>query len=223
MKDSMSKKTQAGFTMIEMLVVIGIIAVLSGALFVGVDRVRKTAQRSKAQEIVSNTATALGIIFQNEMNWPKILVNNNNGQLDARTSHVFVRHNLLGLSYDTTSYIPNNPDRRTIKLSGVDRCGIVDPWAAAVLKRVVSTTEGDGLSLPVSTGKTVKDHVLWYAVDTDGDGVTEVNMAGGGSVKVRAPACMWCAGADGELGTYGQRSKAAADDVYSWTRAQEVK
>jgi len=61
------KKSKSGFSLIEMLVVIGIISVLSGALIMGIDRVRKTAQRSKAQEIVSNTATALGLIFQKEM------------------------------------------------------------------------------------------------------------------------------------------------------------
>lgn len=219
----MNNKKEKGFTLIEMLVVIGIIAVLSGALLVGMDRVRKTAQRSKAQEIVSNAATALGIIFQNEMNWPKLLVNNNNGQLDARTSHVFVRHKLLGLSYDSRSYVHGNPEKRTIKLTGADRCGIVDPWAAAVLKSNPSASEGEGLSLAVSTGKTVKEHILWYAIDIDGDGITEVNIAGGGSVRVRAPACVWGAGADGELGVYGQRSKAAADDVYSWSHSQEEK
>lgn len=211
-----------GFTLIEMLVVMGIIAVLSGALIVGMGRMRKTAQRSKAQETVANAAESLGVIFQTEMNWPKLLIDNNNKQLDARTSHVFVRHKLLGLSYDSQKF--NASTRKgVISLTGADRCGVVDPWAAAVLKRNKSSSEDSGLDLPVDTGKTVKDHILWYAIDLDGDGVTEANV-NGATVKVRANACVWSAGADGVLGPYnGKRSKNSDDDVYSWARGQEVK
>ena len=216
------KKSKRGFSLIEMLVVIGIISVLSGALIVGIDRVRKTAQRSKAQEIVSNTATALGIIFQKEMGWPQLLLNWSGRQLEAEPSHVFVRFNLLGLSYDSQSY--NASTRKgVIKLIGADRCGIVDPWATAVLKRKTSSSEKDGLGLKVDTGGTIQDHILWFAIDDDGDGITEVSIPGSSAIRVRASACVWGAGADGKLGKYGQRDKAADDDVYSWSRGQEVK
>ena len=216
------KKNKRGFSLVEMLVVIGIISVLSGALIMGIDRVRKTAQRSKAQEIVSNTATALGIIFQKEMGWPQLLLNWSGKQLEAEPSHVFVRFNLLGLSYDSKSY---NASKRSgiIKLVGADRCGVVDPWATAVLKRKTSSTERDGLALKVDTGGTVQDHILWFAIDDDGDGITEVNIPGSPAIRVRASACVWSAGADGVLGKYGRRDKAADDDVYSWSRGQEVK
>ncbi len=218
----MMKKNKRGFSLVEMLVVIGIISVLSGALIMGIDRVRKTAQRSKAQEIVSNTATALGIIFQKEMGWPQLLLNWSGKQLEAEPSHVFVRFNLLGLSYDSKSY---NASKRSgiIKLVGADRCGVVDPWATAVLKRKTSSTERDGLALKVDTGGTVQDHILWFAIDDDGDGITEVNIPGSPAIRVRASACVWSAGADGVLGKYGRRDKAADDDVYSWSRGQEVK
>ncbi len=216
------RKKKQGFSLVEMLIVIGIIAVLSGALIVGMDRVRKTAQRSKAQEIVSNTATALGVIFQSEMRWPQLLLNYNGRQLEAEPSHVFVRHGLMGLSYDSELYDPAK-GKKKISLTGADRCGIVDPWATAALKRVKSKAEKDGLSLKVDTGGTVQDHILWFAVDDDGDGITEVNIQGSSSIKVRANACVWCAGADGKLGQYGKHDKDAADDVYSWSRGQEVK
>ena len=46
----------------------------------------------------------------------------------------------------------------------------------------------------------------------------------GETVKVRANAIAWCAGADGELGdSYSKRSKKNADNVYSWNRQQEVR
>lgn len=221
-RQKMMKTNKKGFSLIEMLVVIGIIAVLSGALIVGMDRVRKTAQRSKAQEIVSNTATALGLIFQKEMGWPKLLLNWSGKQLEAEPSHVFVRFNMLGLSYDSRSY---NASKHSgvIKLIGADRCGIVDPWATAVLKRKTSSTEKDGLDLKVDTGGKVQDHILWFAIDDDGDGITDVRIPNSSPIRVRAPACVWGAGADGKLGKYGERDKASADDVYSWARGQEVK
>lgn len=219
----MKRQDQKGFTLIEMLVVIGIIAILSGSLIIGMGRVQKTAQKTKAQETVSNTATALGIIFQTEQNWPKKLINGSGNQLTASISHVFVRFKLLGLSYDTKTYNASAKSG-TIRLLGIDSCGIVDPWAAAVLKRSKAAMSGEnaGLTLPVATGKTVQDHILWYAVDVDGDGITEASV-GGANVRVRAPAIVWCAGADGVLGPYGQHSKEGQDDVYSWSRGQEVK
>ena len=212
----MKKDLRQGFTLIEMLVVIGIIAVLSGALIMGMGRVQKTAQKTKAQEAVSNAATALGIIFQTEMNWPDKVVSKSGQQLDADVAKVFVRHKLLGVSYDTKQY---NASLRqgTITLTGPDRCGIADPWAITVLKNSTAATA----ATRVPTGGTVQDHLIWYAVDKDGDGITEANVGGVG-VRVRAPAIAWCAGADGKLGPYGQRSKDGQDDVYSWARGQEA-
>ena len=53
------KSTRTGFTLIEMMVVIGIIAILAAALMGGYSHVVKSAQRSKAVEAVSNARTAL--------------------------------------------------------------------------------------------------------------------------------------------------------------------
>ena len=214
-------KGKNGFSLMEMLVVMGIIVVLAGSLLVGVNSLHKTAQKTKAQETVANTATALGIIFQKNMAWPQLLINYNNRQLEAVPSHAFVLHGLLGLSYDSSKYTASTR-KGQIQLTGSDRCGVVDPWAAATLKRRKSSTEGDGVALKVDTGGTVQDHILWYAIDIDGDGITEVSI-NGTTVRVRAPACVWSAGADGVLGKYGERTKVGADDVFSWARNQEEK
>lgn len=208
----MRMNAKKGFTLIEMLVVIGIIAILTGSLIVGMGKMRQTAMKSRAQEIVSNAATALSIIFQKEMNWPKLLTSNfkngGYGRLDENVCKAFVTHGLLGLAKD--------PDSSTIKLVGADRCGLVSPWATDVLKR----HEGEGKSLAVPSGGTVQDHVLYYAIDTDGDGITEASV-GGQNVKIRASAMVWCAGADGKEDKYTGAGK--GDDVYSWGRKQEEK
>ena len=68
---------------------------------------------------------------------------------------------------------------------------------------------------------TVDDHTLWYAVDTDGDGITEINAEDIGSLKVRASVCVWAAGKDGKVSSWDDAAR--SDDVYSWQMNQVVK
>lgn len=204
---------KSGFTLVEMLVVIGIIAVLAAASMVGYSKVVKSAKKAKTQELVANAATALTyILTKNNGMWPEDLlsrVQNGSGILDEETSRVFVRYNLMGLSYNQTSA---DGDVRKYRLVGKDRCGVVDAEAEAVLKR----TRGGGASLKVPSGGTVSDHILRFAIDEDGDGVTEV---GDGGMKVRASAVVWAAGPDGKVDF---TSRGRNDDVYSWRPAQQV-
>ena len=66
----------------------------------------------------------------------------------------------------------------------------------------------------------MQDHIIYFAVDTDNDGITEADV-GGQHVQVRAEAITWCAGADGVLAPYAQRGR--SDDIYSWDKAKEKK
>ncbi len=208
----MKASRRNGFTLIEMLVVMGIISILSGALLLGYGRVTRAAQRAKAQETVANVATALGILLQQKGSWPSGLSRyGSQAGGDGRgcvkeVAKIFADNKLLGVKLDSGD-----------KPIGIDRCGIVDPWAVAVLKRSPNVS-GDAA---VPTGGTVADHVIYFALDTDFDGITEVANTGGarsGTVKVRANAVAWCAGADGQMGT----TKTNADNIYSWQRKQEV-
>ena len=107
---------------------------------------------------------------------------------------------------------------------GLDACGVVDPWALVVVKRVGSSAS---TSTPVPGGKTVGDHVLHYALDLDGNGIIEGASVGGAPVDVRATAIVWSCGKDGVVSSYpyagggkGGGSKGKSDDVYSWTPGQ---
>lgn len=207
------KKTHSrnAFTLIEMLIVIGIIAVLTGASLAGFSKMRESAERAKAQELVSNVATALTALFQEEGSWPKRLAANgaNDGELDAYAAFPLAKKGYLSLTM--------NSDKT--ELDGLDKLGIIDPWGAATVKR---RGRSASLSDKVAGSVTVKDHILHYALDLEGVGLVEANV-GGEPVTIRASAAVWCAGKDGKMEPYtkGLRS----DDVYSWApgMARETK
>ena len=199
-----------------MLLVIGIMAILAAAAMTGMRSATKTAQKAKAQETVSNAAVALASILQTNKTWPRILLENSGKRLDENVSRVFVFNDrLMGVSYDTSAYDATTR-KGTIKLIGPDRCGIVTPWAATVLKRK-GTSASTKMGRKKSGGSaTVRDHVLWYAIDKDGDGL--VDKSEGAPVPVRASAIAWSCGSSGELDPYGTTP---TENVYSWNRGQE--
>ena len=203
---------KSGFTLVEMLVVIGIIAVLSAAGMVGYSRMIKSARKAKTVELVSNAATALTHILNKEGVWPEELTQNGgSGQLDKDVAKVFIRYNLMGVTHNQKSGSEGN-----YRLIGKDRCGIVDAEAEAILKRNKNANEGTR----VPSGKSIQEHILYYAIDEDGDGFTDVTMKDSGrQLKIRATAVVYAAGPNGieEYDMLGRN-----DDVYSW-RPNQVK
>ena len=198
---------KSGFTLVEMLVVIGIIAVLSAASMVGYSRIIKASRKSKNIELVSNVATALTHILSKEGEWPRELIDGikgKSGVLDKDVAKVFIRHKLLGVSHNLKSGSEGNYD-----LIGKDRCGIVDSEAETVLK---NPHAGEGTRVP--SGGTVRDHILYYAIDDDGDGIVESDFG-----RIRASAIVWSAGPDGKV-EYEFRGR--NDDVYSWRPGQVI-
>ena len=68
-----------GFTLIEVLVVIGIIATLMGVMLASVSTFLKSADKARCKELVANTATALTALYQKEGAWPRALIKGHNG------------------------------------------------------------------------------------------------------------------------------------------------
>ena len=198
-----------GFTLIEMLVVIGIIAVLIAALIGSFSAVRSAAEKARTRELVSNTATALIALFNDNGVWPRQLrEGNKKGILDETAAYPLVS----GSKYMSLTSANG-------KLSGLDKFGIVTPQATAVIKRLGASASKTS-KLP--NGTTIEDNILHYALDLDGDGIIESVNIGGETVNIRATAVVWCIGKTG-----GNKGKPWAyseglkkDDVYSWSHGQ---
>ena len=213
------KVMKKGFTLIEMLVVIAIITILIGASIGGYSKMTKSAERAKAQELVSNAATALGVYFQQEGVWPKRILSEGqtDGRLDDKVAYILAKKGLFSLTTQSG------------KLAGLDQFGIISPWARQAVKRA-----GSGASLSTKipgTQSTVQDHILHFAIDPNGDGIIKGASVGGASINVRATAIVWCGGKDGVVDPYpyaggGQQksgnssSSSRLDDIYSWTPGQ---
>ena len=179
-----------GFTLIEMLVVIGIIATLMGVLLGSVSKFLSSADKARCQELVANTATALTALYQKEGSWPKALIKGHNGNhlLDENAALPLAKGRYMTLTQNSSG----------TQLSGYDRFGLISPWAFTVVKNHGSSVS---LSTKVPGGGTIQDHVLRYALDLDGDGVIEGVPVGGATIDIRATAAVWCCGKDGKFET----------------------
>ena len=207
------RKAHTGFTLVEMLVVIGIIAILSGAGIAAYSSAIRSAQRARATELVHDMQTALVQVLQKEDAWPPAILSEgtkSDGQMTSDVGAALVKRGVISGSYKEETV----DGEKRLRMTGVDQFGILSPWAADIVKaRINSGGVNEGTSIP--SGGKLMDHRLRFAVDDDYDGITEVKGASGGSFKVRASACVWCCGFDGRWNT--------KDDVQSWSKDQEVK
>ena len=201
-----------GFTLVEMLIVIGIIAILTGAAMTGFRGAVEKAQAAKCQELVHNVATALVKVFQDNGSWPSRIISagQGSGEMTAEIGGELARRKALSLNYRLVEN--EETGEKVYKLVGLDQCGVVSPWAAEVVKRKAANGNV-ALNEPVPGGGTIRDHVLRFSVDDDEDGLVKVSYEGGKSVTVRASAAVWCCGRDGKFGT--------RDDIKSWAKGQE--
>lgn len=204
--DRAMRSRNRGFTLIEVLVVIGILVILTAAGIAGVKKAMRVTDQAKCRELVSNCATAMGALFQRKGIWPKPLRAGGaaDGVFDEKVAYMLAAEGLMSLNFD---------EREKITI-GLDRFGILDPWGAAYIKKHGSSAT---LGSKLVGGGTLEGHRLHYALDLDGDGAIEANV-GGEKIRIRANVAVWAGGRDGIIEPYSKGLK--QDDVYSWTIGQ---
>ncbi|MBO4288030.1 MAG: type II secretion system protein [Kiritimatiellae bacterium] len=215
-------KTKNGFTLVEMLLVIGIIGVLSSVMVVSFGKMAKHARRSDAQRTVSEVATAFNQLLIKQREWPKTLLDNEDQGMVPQVCYIFQKHKLLDITTytrDKASGALNSMSDTYLSKTSVDRFGMLDPWGRDSLKKNPSCTS-DQTTIIGGKGS-YKDHLIQYRLDRNYDGFVdsedgEMPVSG---LRIRGSVIVWSRGEDGKDDGKAH-NRYPVDDNISWTLAE---
>ena len=159
--DDRSNRLGRGFTLVEMLIVIGILGILASVLIGSFSHVKTTARQQQAQTLAAEVATAFNAYLQKEQQWPDEFLDRT--EMDQAVCRVMQGKKLIDLS--TYSNVVN----KVINPSSLDRYGLLDPWGRATLQRNAKATENTA----VESGGTVADHRIQFRLDLNYDGYVD--------------------------------------------------
>jgi len=206
-----------GFTLVEMLVVVGILGILAAALIGSFSHLQVTARQAQAQTLASEVATAFTVYLQRERSWPTEWVTSK--EMDEKVCRVFQRKHL----FDVTTYELDSGGNPTLTVNkqSLDRFGLLDPWGRAALRRNPGISSS---GVTVEGGAKLADHRLQYRLDTDYDGFVDSSEGAPEGVKIRASVIVWSRGPDGKDDFDSNNPKARGrypyDDRLSWNHGQ---
>jgi len=207
MKDRLIKS--AGFTLVEMLVIIGIIGILASALVSGAGHMKRVAERTKAQRAVDDVKVALNLYLQSEREWHDILIDRL--ETDYDVSKILARSKLLDL------VVPDDPATST----SLDRFGFLDEWGRKALRRNPNIT---GATQRGEDGIAISDHRIQFRLDANYDGYIDAGEGSPNGLRIRGSVIVWSRGPDGQDDFSSSNPKARQrypyDDIISWEHAK---
>jgi prepilin-type N-terminal cleavage/methylation domain-containing protein len=181
----MKTRANKGFTLVEMLVVMGIVGLLVAMMTGGLQYVQSSAWQSRSQALVSNVATALTIYIQREGTWPKEILSSG-GVVNNQVCKVLQQARLLDVTTVTSA--------GTINPNSPERFGLFSPWGQRMVKR---------MKVGATPSVDLLRHMLQFRVDINLDGKIDSSdtqlgaIPGAGSV-IRASAMVWACGPNGK-------------------------
>lgn len=200
---SLAASPRRGYTLVEMLVVIGIIGLLSITLLSSFSYLKTTAWQTHAQSQATQIATALSVHLQTKRSWPDELLGKT--EFDADACYALQKYKIA----DVTTWKANGDKNE----DSPDRYGLLDPWGAAIMRKNPLSSEND-----------VKRHRLQYRLDINLDGVVDASEGAPKNVPVRCSALVWTRGPDGVDDFTGEnpraRNRYPYDDRLSWNYGQ---
>ena len=207
-----STALRGGFTLVEMLVVIGVIGLLAGALLGAFTHLKTSARQAQAQALVGEVATALTAYLQQYREWPEALTKRT--EMDETACWVLQQAKLL----DVTGKRVASDGTIEENKSSLDRFGLLDPWGRAALRRTPSISSSE---VTIEGGRKLSEHRLQYCLDLNYDGyVDALDKSPIKDQKIRASAIVWSRGPDGKDDYEASGKRYPIDDRLSWNYGQ---
>ena len=204
-----TKREDDGFTLVEMLVIIGIIGLLAGAIISSVSHVKRVAKRSKAQIAVNNAKVSLNAYLQTELEWSEKMIYAL--EIDYDVAKILSDKKLLDL------VVPNEENRATS--TSQDRFGFLDDWGRFQLRRNPDITSD---SQTGTDGIKIKDHRLQFRLDTNYDGYVDGSEGSPQGLRFRASVIVWSRGIDGKDDFENAGVRYPLNDLISWNHSAVV-
>ncbi len=205
-----------GFTLVEMLVVIGIIGILAATLIASFSNMKTAARQSQAHNLVVEVATAMSLYAQKEREWPALWLNKDDVGMDQEVCWVLQDKKLFDVTtYKYSGDVVMNLLQANINPQSTDRFGLLDPWARAALRKTPTVSDRD----KVDSGGTFADHRLQFRLDKNFDGKVDDQDGAPPGVEVRASAIVWSRGPTADK-TFEKTGIPTKENRYSWPVSQ---
>jgi len=177
----MRKSGRSGFTLVELMVVISILAVLSAALLAGYGKVQRGAWQSRSRDLAVQTATAWTIYLQTYKEYPDSVLGVVEQGMVPTACKVLGEARMMDLSYDGQK---NADKQRDAEL----KVGLMSVWGQRLFKQGKLGSAD------------AKRHLVQFRLDSNYDGMVdqEDDPPAPAGLELRAAAIAWTWGPEGQ-------------------------